>query len=70
MSSRALNFAALLLLVVLSGSAEEQTTPFAGAKTVGVTAKAVDISGIPHSGLLRPVRGWTLTSDDGDFCRS
>ncbi|MBK6492764.1 MAG: esterase-like activity of phytase family protein [Sphingomonadales bacterium] len=67
MSSRALNFAALLLLVVLSGSAEEQTTPFAGAKTVGVTAKAVDISGIPHSGLLRPVRGWTLTSDDGDF---
>ncbi|MBK7283490.1 MAG: hypothetical protein IPI83_02930 [Sphingomonadales bacterium] len=49
MSSRALNFAALLLLVVLSGSAEEQTTPFAGAKTVGVTAKAVDISGIPHS---------------------
>ena len=67
MFARVLTLAALLLLFALSGSAEEQTTPFAGAKTVSVSAKAVDVSGIPHTGLLRPVRGWTLTSDDGDF---
>lgn len=67
MSSWVLNFAALMLLVALAGSAEEQTTPFAGAKTVGLTARPVDVSGIPHSRILRPVRGWTLTSDDGDF---
>ncbi len=59
--------AALFLLALPAGSAEEQTTPFSGAKTVGLTARAKDVSGILHDPEVIPVRGWTLDSDDGDF---
>lgn len=67
MSSRALIFASLLFCATLSGSAEEQTTPFAGAKAVNVIASPVAVTTIPHAAIIRPVRGWTLKSDDSDF---
>lgn len=59
--------APLLLCTALSGSAEEQSTPFAGTKTVAIVASPVDVHAIPHAPILKPVRGWALTSDDTDF---
>lgn len=67
MFARALTLASLLFCVTLSGSAEEQTTPFAGAKTVDIVARAIDVGAIPHAKAFRPVRGWTLRSSDSDF---
>ena len=64
---RLLTLASLLLCAVLSGSTEEQTTPFEGAKTVDIVARAIDVGAIPHAKALRPVRGWSLTSSDSDF---
>lgn len=67
MSALRLTLALFPLLFALSGSAEEQTLPFAGTKTIAITARAVDVSGLRHAPMLRPVRGWVLKSNDADF---
>lgn len=60
-------FFSLLLCVMLSGAAEEQSLPFAGSKAVSITATPVDIGAIAHANVIRPVRGWVLGSDDPEF---
>lgn len=57
----------MVLCLTLHGSAEEEGLPFAGAKTVEVSVSPVDMGAIPHAPVVRPVRGWTMRSDDPDF---
>jgi hypothetical protein len=57
----------MLLCLALPGSAEEQGLPFAGAKTVEISVSPIDVGAIPHAPVVRPLRGWTMRSDDPDF---
>jgi len=67
MFRRFLTPASMLLCLALLGSTEEEGLPFAGARTIDVEVSSVDLATVPHAPLIRPLRGWTMESDDPDF---
>ncbi len=67
MLARLLCVMPLLLFLLLASSGEQDTPPFAGCKRVALMVQPVAVDDIPHSHLLRPLGGWTLSSNDSDF---
>ena len=67
MLARLLKLLPLLSFLLLASSGEQDSPPFSGSKRVSLTVQPVSVDDIPHSRLLRPLRGWVLSSDDSDF---